>query len=186
MHSQWRPVPGRFKDYIALPKPNMYQSLHTSVIGPYGERIEIQIRTHEMHRVAEEGIAAHWRYKEGEDFQVSDIQRFAWLRQLLEWQENLQDPQEFLHSLKEDLVLHRDVRFYAQRGPFEFSQGLDGDRFCLPDSLRGGPPLLGRAGQRPAGFAEIYSAQRRHRGDYHHAAAGADPRLAQVGQNAAR
>lgn len=103
IHSQWRPVPGRFKDYIALPKLNMYQSLHTSVIGPYGERIEIQIRTHEMHRVAEEGIAAHWRYKEGEEFQVSDIQRFAWLRQLLEWQENLQDPQEFLHSLKEDL-----------------------------------------------------------------------------------
>lgn len=103
IHSQWRPVPGRFKDYIALPKLNMYQSLHTSVIGPYGERIEIQIRTHEMHRIAEEGIAAHWRYKEGEEFQVSDIQRFAWLRQLLEWQENLQDSQEFLHSLKEDL-----------------------------------------------------------------------------------
>ncbi len=103
VHSQWRPVPGRFKDYIALPKQNMYQSLHTSVIGPYGERIEIQIRTHEMHRVADEGIAAHWRYKEGEDLQVSDIQRFAWLRQLLEWQENLQDPQEFLHNLKEDL-----------------------------------------------------------------------------------
>jgi GTP pyrophosphokinase len=103
VHEQWRPVPGRFKDYIALPKPNMYQSLHTSVIGPYGERIEIQIRTHDMHRVAEEGIAAHWRYKDGEDFQVSDFRRFAWLRQLLEWQENLQDPQEFLHSLKEDL-----------------------------------------------------------------------------------
>jgi guanosine-3',5'-bis(diphosphate) 3'-pyrophosphohydrolase len=103
IHAQWRPVPGRFKDYIALPKQNLYQSLHTSVIGPHGERIEIQIRTHEMHRVAEEGIAAHWRYKEGEDFQVSDIQRFAWLRQLLEWQENLQDPQEFLHNLREDL-----------------------------------------------------------------------------------
>ena len=103
IHSHWRPVPGRFKDYIALPKPNMYQSLHTSVIGPYGERMEIQIRTQEMHRIAEEGIAAHWRYKEGEEFQVSDIQRFAWLRQLLEWQQNLQDPQEFLHSLKEDL-----------------------------------------------------------------------------------
>ena len=103
VHSQWRPVSGRFKDYIALPKVNMYQSLHTSVIGPYGERIEIQIRTHEMHRVAEEGIAAHWRYKEGEAFQVSDMQRFAWLRQMLEWQENMQDPQEFLHSLKEDL-----------------------------------------------------------------------------------
>ena len=103
VHQQWRPVPGRFKDYIALPKPNMYQSLHTSVIGPYGERVEIQIRSHEMHRIAEEGIAAHWRYKEGEDFHVSDLRRFSWLRQLLEWQENLQDPQEFLHSLKEDL-----------------------------------------------------------------------------------
>ena len=103
VHAQWRPVSGRFKDYIALPKPNMYQSLHTSVIGPYGERVEIQIRTHEMHRVAEEGIAAHWRYKDGEDFRVSDLRRFTWLRQLLEWQENLQDPQEFLHSLKEDL-----------------------------------------------------------------------------------
>jgi GTP pyrophosphokinase len=103
IHSQWRPVSGRFKDYIAVPKPNMYQSLHTSVIGPYGERMEIQIRTHEMHRVAEEGIAAHWRYKEGEDFHVSDIQRYTWLRQLLEWQQNLQDPQEFLHSLKDDL-----------------------------------------------------------------------------------
>lgn len=103
IHSQWRPVSGRFKDYIAVPKPNMYQALHTSVIGPYGERMEIQIRTHEMHRVAEEGIAAHWRYKEGEDFQVSDIQRYTWLRQLLEWQQNLQDPQEFLHSLKDDL-----------------------------------------------------------------------------------
>jgi GTP pyrophosphokinase len=117
-------VTGRFKDYIAIPKPNMYQSLHTSVIGPYGERIEIQIRTNEMHRVAEEGIAAHWRYKEGEDFQVSDFQRFSWLRQLLEWQEQMQDPQEFLHSLKEDL-------FYAQGRSFEFSQGLDGYRLRL-------------------------------------------------------
>jgi guanosine-3',5'-bis(diphosphate) 3'-pyrophosphohydrolase len=104
IHSQWKPVPGRFKDYIALPKPNMYQSLHTTVIGPYGERMEIQIRTQDMHRVAEEGIAAHWRYKkEVEDLKFNDMQRFAWLRQLLEWQQNLQDPQEFLHSIKEDL-----------------------------------------------------------------------------------
>ena len=103
VHAKWRPVPGRFKDYIALAKPNMYQSLHTTVIGPNAQRIEIQIRTHEMHRVAEEGIASHWRYKKGQDLQVTDMQRFAWLRQLLEWQQNLSDPQEFLHSIKEDL-----------------------------------------------------------------------------------
>ena len=103
VHAKWRPVPGRFKDYIALAKPNMYQSLHTTVIGPNAQRIEIQIRTHEMHRVAEEGIASHWRYKKGKDLPVTDIQRFAWLRQLLEWQQNLSDPQEFLHSIKEDL-----------------------------------------------------------------------------------
>ena len=103
VHTKWRPVPGRFKDYIALTKPNMYQSLHTTVIGPNAQRIEIQIRTHEMHRVAEEGIASHWRYKKGKELQVTDMQRFAWLRQLLEWQQNLSDPQEFLHSIKEDL-----------------------------------------------------------------------------------
>ncbi len=103
VHAKWRPVPGRFKDYIALAKPNMYQSLHTTVIGPNAHRIEIQIRTQEMHRVAEEGIASHWRYKKGKDLQLTDIQRFAWLGQLLEWQQNLSDPQEFLHSIKEDL-----------------------------------------------------------------------------------
>ncbi len=103
VHSKWRPVPGRFKDYIALAKPNMYQSLHTTVLGPNARRIEIQIRTHDMHRVAEEGIASHWRYKEGKALQVTDIQRFTWLTQLLEWQQNLSNPQEFLHSLKEDL-----------------------------------------------------------------------------------
>jgi GTP pyrophosphokinase len=123
IHAQWRPIPGRFKDYIALPKPNLYQSLHTSVIGPHGERIEIQIRTHEMHRVAEEGIAAHWRYKEGEDFQMSDIQRFAWLRQLLEWQENLQDPQEFLHSLKEDLFATELYVFTPKGDLLNFPKG---------------------------------------------------------------
>lgn len=103
VHAKWRPVPGRFKDYIALAKPNMYQSLHTTVIGPNAQRIEIQIRTHDMHRIAEEGIASHWRYKKGRDLQMTDMQRFAWLRQLLEWQQNLSDPQEFLHSIKEDL-----------------------------------------------------------------------------------
>ncbi len=115
IHSHWKPIPGRFKDYIALPKPNMFQSLHTTVIGPHGQRAEIQIRTHEMHRVAEEGIAAHWRYKEGKDFEFTEIQGFAWLRQLLEWQQNLEDPQEFLHSIKEDLF-PEDVYVFTPKG----------------------------------------------------------------------
>jgi guanosine-3',5'-bis(diphosphate) 3'-pyrophosphohydrolase len=103
IHSLWKPVPGRFKDYIAIPKPNMYQSLHTTVIGPTGERIEIQMRTEEMHHIAEEGIAAHWAYKEGKAGQTSDAQKFAWLRQLMEWQQDLKDPREFLETVKVDL-----------------------------------------------------------------------------------
>src|SRR5574341_1325468 len=123
IHAHWKPVPGRFKDYIALPKPNMYQSLHTTVIGPYGERMEIQIRTHEMHRVAEEGIAAHWRYKEGKDFRFNEIQRFAWLRQLIEWQQNMQDPQEFLHSIKEDLFPEEVYVFTPKGDLLNFPKG---------------------------------------------------------------
>ncbi|MGH7830837.1 MAG: RelA/SpoT family protein, partial [Candidatus Binatia bacterium] len=123
IHSHWKPVPGRFKDYIALPKANMYRSLHTTVIGPYGERTEIQIRTHEMHRIAEEGIAAHWRYKDGKDFQFNDMQRFAWLRQLLEWQQNLEDPQEFLHSIKEDLFSEEVYAFTPKGDLLNFPKG---------------------------------------------------------------
>jgi GTP pyrophosphokinase len=103
IHSLWKPIPGKFKDYIGLPKENMYQSLHTSVIGPYGERIEIQIRTQEMHKIAEEGIAAHWKYKEGRIIEEADDKRFTWLRQLLEWQRELKDDAEFLESVKVDL-----------------------------------------------------------------------------------
>ncbi|MRR53494.1 MAG: bifunctional (p)ppGpp synthetase/guanosine-3',5'-bis(diphosphate) 3'-pyrophosphohydrolase [Deltaproteobacteria bacterium] len=103
IHSTWKPIPGRFKDYIAMPKSNMYQSLHTTVIGPMGERMEIQIRTAEMHRVAEAGIAAHWKYKEGKGYDERDVKRFAWLRQLLEWQQELQDSQEFMNTVKVEL-----------------------------------------------------------------------------------
>jgi GTP diphosphokinase / guanosine-3',5'-bis(diphosphate) 3'-diphosphatase len=102
-HQTWTPIPGRFKDYIALPKPNLYQSLHTAVIGPRGERIEVQIRTADMHLVAEHGIAAHWKYKEGKPVAASDEKKFAWLRQLMESQKDLHDPTEFLESVKIDL-----------------------------------------------------------------------------------
>lgn len=100
VHSTWKPVPGRFKDYIAMPKPNMYQSLHTTLIGPEGQRIEIQIRTPEMHRVAEEGIAAHWRYKEGGAGPAFDLQ---WVKELVETQQYLKNPDEFIQSVKGEL-----------------------------------------------------------------------------------
>ncbi|MBI5380008.1 MAG: bifunctional (p)ppGpp synthetase/guanosine-3',5'-bis(diphosphate) 3'-pyrophosphohydrolase [Nitrospirae bacterium] len=103
IHSLWTPVPGRFKDYIAVPKSNLYQSLHTTVIGPKGERVEFQIRTEEMHRVAEEGIAAHWKYKEKQVLGEKAEAQFAWLRQLLEWQRDLPDAREFMETVKVDL-----------------------------------------------------------------------------------
>jgi GTP pyrophosphokinase len=115
VHSKWTPVPGRFKDYIALPKPNMYQSLHTSVIGPRGERMEIQIRTREMDRVAEEGIAAHWQYKEGVPVSAEDQKKFSWLRQLMEWQRDLKDPTEFIESVKIDLF-QDEVYVFTPKG----------------------------------------------------------------------
>jgi len=103
IHSIWAPVSGRFKDYIALPKPNGYRSLHTTVIGEFGERMEVQIRTAEMHRDAELGIAAHWKYKEGRIGAENDDSKFDWLRQLVEWQKELKDPHEFLDAVKLDL-----------------------------------------------------------------------------------
>jgi guanosine-3',5'-bis(diphosphate) 3'-pyrophosphohydrolase len=103
IHNTWRPVPGRIKDFIAIPRPNLYQSLHTSVIGPHGQPFEVQIRTEEMHRLAEEGIAAHWKYKGGHDLSQQDEERFAWLRHLVEWQQEMRDPGEFLSTLKIDL-----------------------------------------------------------------------------------
>jgi GTP pyrophosphokinase len=102
IHNLWRPVPGRIKDFIAMPRPNLYQSLHTSVITENGETFEIQIRTEEMHKMCEEGIAAHWKYKDG-PVSAEDEQRLAWLRQVVEWQRDVSDPNEFLSTLKVDL-----------------------------------------------------------------------------------
>src|ERR1700688_4657228 len=102
VHNVWRPVPGRIKDFIAMPRPNFYQSLHTSVITEEGTPSEVQIRTEEMHRMAEEGIAAPWKYKDG-PVSAQDEQRLAWLRQVVEWQRDVSDPNEFLSALKVDL-----------------------------------------------------------------------------------
>ena len=123
VHQNWKPVPGRFKDYVALPKANMYQSLHTTVIGPRGERIEVQIRTHAMHRIAEEGVAAHWKYKGGHAIDLEDMQRFQWLRQMLEWQHQVKDPEEFLSGFKEDLFADEVYVFTPKGDLLNFPQG---------------------------------------------------------------
>ena len=115
IHEMYKPIPGRFKDYIAMPKPNMYQSLHTTLIGSSGQPFEIQIRTYEMHRTAEYGIAAHWKYKEASNnggvaapMTVSEEEKLSWLRQILEWQRDMSDNKEFLSSIKNDLNLFSD------------------------------------------------------------------------------
>ncbi len=114
IHSLWTPVPGRFKDYIAIPKANFYQSLHTTVIGPGGERIEIQIRTKKMHETAERGIAAHWAYKES-GINSADREKFDWLNRLVEWNRDLKDPNEFLETVKLDLFTE-DVYVFTPKG----------------------------------------------------------------------
>lgn len=136
IHNQWRPIPGRIKDFIAIPRPNLYQSLHTSVVGPHGQTFEVQIRTDEMHRIAEEGIAAHWKYKEGRRGPAADDQRIAWLRHLVEWQRDMQDPGEFMSTLKVDLY-PEEVYAFTPRGkvivlprdasPIDFAYAIHSD-----------------------------------------------------------
>jgi GTP diphosphokinase / guanosine-3',5'-bis(diphosphate) 3'-diphosphatase len=115
IHSLWKPIPGRFKDFIAVPKSNMYQSLHTTVVGPKGEPVEIQIRTNEMHRTAEEGIAVHWAYKEGKATLDETERNFVWLRQLLDWGQDLKDSQEFLDTVRIDLF-PEEVYVFTPKG----------------------------------------------------------------------
>jgi len=136
IHNKWRPIPGRIKDFIAIPRPNLYQSLHTSVVGPQGQTFEVQIRTEEMHRIAEEGIAAHWKYKEGRKGPAADDQRIAWLRHLVEWQREVRDPSEFMSTLKVDLY-PEEVYLFTPRGkvlvlprdatPIDFAYAIHSD-----------------------------------------------------------
>ena len=127
VHNLWRPIPGRFKDYIAIPKPNGYKSLHTSVLGPFQERLEVQIRTHDMHKIAEEGIAAHWLYKEGKAIPDKDDAQFAWLHQLMEEHQDHEDPVEFLESAKIDLF-HDEVYVFTPNGDVK---GLPAGATCV-------------------------------------------------------
>ncbi len=123
IHSKWPPVPGRFKDYISTPKPNMYQSLHTTVIGPESKHIEVQIRTKNMHYVAEYGVAAHWKYKAQDIIKPKDEKRFYWLRQILDWEKELKDPKEFIYSLKTDLFQDEVYVFTPKREVICLPQG---------------------------------------------------------------
>jgi GTP diphosphokinase / guanosine-3',5'-bis(diphosphate) 3'-diphosphatase len=148
IHNKWRPIPGRIKDFIAIPRPNLYQSLHTSVVGPHGQTFEVQIRTEEMHRIAEEGIAAHWKYKEGRKGPAADDQRIAWLRHLVEWQRDVQDPGEFMSTLKVDLY-PEEVYTFTPRGkvlvlprdatPIDFAYAIHSDvgHTCIGAKVNG-------------------------------------------------
>jgi GTP pyrophosphokinase len=147
VHSMWTPLPGRFKDYIAMPKPNMYQSLHTTVVGPQGEPLEIQIRTWDMHRTNEYGIAAHWRYKEGGKADTFE-NKLSWLRALLEWQKDMRDSRMFMENLKLDLF-DSQVFIFSPRGdvysmpaggtPLDFAYGVHTDvgNHCVGAKVNG-------------------------------------------------
>jgi guanosine-3',5'-bis(diphosphate) 3'-pyrophosphohydrolase len=148
IHNEWHPIPGRIKDFIAIPRPNLYQSLHTSVMGPGGRHFEVQIRTDEMHRIAEEGIAAHWKYKEGRKGAAEDDQRVAWLRQLVEWQSEMRDPGEFMSTLKVDLY-PEEVYTFTPKGkviilprdatPIDFAYAIHSDvgNSCIGAKVNG-------------------------------------------------
>jgi GTP pyrophosphokinase len=148
IHNEWHPIPGRIKDFIAIPRPNLYQSLHTSVMGPGGRHFEVQIRTDEMHRIAEEGIAAHWKYKEGRKGAAEDDQRVAWLRQLVEWQREMGDPGEFMSTLKVDLY-PEEVYSFTPKGkviilprdatPIDFAYAIHSDvgNSCIGAKVNG-------------------------------------------------
>ncbi len=165
IHNKWRPIPGRIKDFIAIPRPNLYQSLHTSVVGPHGQTFEVQIRTDEMHRIAEEGIAAHWKYKEGRKGPAADDQRIAWLRHLVEWQRDIQDPGEFMSTLKVDLY-PEEVYTFTPRGkvivlpreatPIDFAYAIHSDvgSTCVGAKVNGRIVPL-RSGLRNGDVVEI-------------------------------
>ena len=150
MHHIWRPVPGRFKDYIAMPRPNLYQSLHTTVMHG-GQPFEVQIRTQEMHRIAEEGVAAHWKYKGGKTASGDDDQRIAWMRQLIEWSQEMQEPGEFLSTLK---WIWRPSKSMPSRPKAAFSRcrAAPPCGFCLFRAHRSWPSMRRRESERTNGF----------------------------------
>jgi GTP pyrophosphokinase len=168
VHASWSPVPGRFKDFIAMPKFNMYQSLHTTVIGPEGKPVELQIRTEEMHRRAEYGIAAHWKYKEG-GMVATPVKGddMAWLRQLLDWQREAADPGDFMDSLRYDLHSTEVFVFTPKGDVVSLPAGATPVDFAYAVHTEVGPPLHRGPGQRPARPAGVLAGQRRRGGGLH-------------------
>ena len=172
LHSRWNPLPGRFKDYIAMPKFNMYQSLHTTVIGPGGKPVEIQIRTHEMHRRAEYGVAAHWKYKDQPNRTATGPGSprdgdMGWLRSLVDWQQETSDPGEFLDSLRFEINA-REVFVFTPKGEvMALPAGSTPVDFAYAVHTEVGHRTIGRTGQRQAGPAQQRTKPRRLGGDLH-------------------
>lgn len=161
VHSLWRPIPGKFKDYIAMPKPNMYQSLHTTVNGPNGQRVEVQIRSKEMHKVAEEGIAAHWQYKDGDEKSKKQDDHLAWVRHLIEAQSEIKNPKDFLNAFKVDLFFQEVYVFTPRGGCHRPAAWGDAGGFRLPGAHRYRQPLPGGQGQRQNRQLEVQVEKRR-------------------------
>ena len=199
IHSLWKPLPGRFKDYVAMPKFNLYQALHTTVIGPEGRPLEIQIRTRKMHYTAEFGVAAHWIYKDGARGRAAVAARRrqrrtapptttagvaepAWLRHLLDWQQDLQDPEEFMETLKIDLF-EDEVFVFTPKGEVKsLAAGSTPLDFAYAVHTDVGHRCVGREGERQDHAAALPAPVRRHRGDPDlQARAGALARLALAG-----
>ena len=193
IHSLWKPLPGRFKDFVAMPKFNMYQALHTTVIGPEGRPLEIQIRTEDMHDTAEYGIAAHWIYKDGgyrdgKRVPPQGVQdKVEWLKHLLDFQRELNDPQEFVEGLKVDLF-EDEVFVFTPKGEVKsLAAGRHAARLRLRGPHRRRPPLRGREGQRQDRAAPLRAQVGRHlRGAHLQAGARAVARLAVACQDRAR
>ena len=168
VHSLWRPIPGQFDDYIAVPKNNLYQSLHTAVIALDGKPLEIQIRTHQMHQVSEVGIAAHWRYKEGTKSDREYDAKLAWLRQLMDWQRDVSsDATEFVEGIKLDIFQDQVFVFTPKGDIKDLPAGRDAARLRVPDPHRRRPPDDRREGQQPPRPARLPAQERRHRRDRH-------------------
>ena len=165
IHNAWRPVPGRIKDFIAMPRPNLYQSLHTTVIAEDGHPFEVQIRTEEMHKLAEEGIAAHWKYKDG-PISARDEQRLAWLRQVVEWQREMADPERVPLHAEDRSLPRRGLHLHAQGQGRHPSARRHAHRLCLHRAHRGRTHLRGRQGERTHRSAALQAALGRHRRDH--------------------